>query len=136
MVYARDRIARRKSRTHARDRATQNAICFLISFHALKNKNRKNGDEIRITCTFGKNILRDAMRFYFLARAIFSPLHAPIPRQEGAENFFHKTVVSNRPARRNRSKSSESVKSDSILAHCAGPKTRRRAPVSDPIHHP
>jgi hypothetical protein len=76
------------------------------------------------------------MRFNFRARAIFSPLHAPIPRQEGAENFFHKTVVSDRLARRNRSKSSESVKSDSIRAHRTGPKMRRRDPVSDPIHHP
>ena len=66
------------------------------------------------------------MRFYFRARAIFSPLHAPIPRQESAEIFFHKTVVSDRLARRNRSKSSESVKSDSIRAHRTGPKMRRR----------
>jgi hypothetical protein len=80
--------------------------------------------------------LRDAIRFYFRARAFFSPLHAPIPRQEGAENFFHKTVVSDRLTRRNRSKSSESVKSDSIRAHRTGPKMRRRDPVSDPIHHP
>jgi len=75
-------------------------------------------------------------RFYFRTRAIFSPLRVPIPRQEGDENFFHKTVVSDRRAGRNRSKSSESVKSDSILAHRTGPKMRRLGPVLDQIHDP
>jgi len=80
--------------------------------------------------------LRGATRFYFRTRAIFSRLRASIPRQEGAENFFHKTVVSDHRAGRNRSKSSESVKSDSILAHRSGPKIRRLGPVLDHIRDP
>lgn len=58
--------------------------------------------------------------------AQFSRRKAPIPRQGGAKNFFHKTVVLNHRAGLNRSESSESVKTDSILMLRRRTETRPR----------
>lgn len=63
--------------------------------------------------------------FSFRARTIFSPIHAPIPRQDGLENFFRKTVISHRLARRNRSKSSESVK---VIRFVRTARTKKTSP--------